>query len=93
MSKTWGERLADVLLSRWRVPAVHEMDERQLAIFRAGVAAGRAQAARKAPTPAEARMALLQALEAEAMQLRAFNAGLRADLAERADWRPAKGVL
>lgn len=93
MTKTWGERLADVLLSRWRVPDLREMDARQIAIYRAGVAAGRAQAARKPPTATEARMHLIQALEAEAMQLRALNAGLRADLAERADWRPAKGVL
>ena len=93
MTKTWGERLADVLLSRWRVPALHEMDARQIAIYRAGYAAGRAAVRPKPPTAAEARMHLIAALEAEAMQLRAFNAGLRADLAERADWRPAKGVL
>lgn len=91
--RSWGARLADYLLSRARTPAVHEMDPGQLAIYRAGFTAGRAAAAVKPPTPAEARMHLITALEAEARQLRAIAAGQRELIAERAEWLPAKGAL
>ena len=74
-------------------PQLHEMDAGQLAIYRAGYAAGRAAAAVKPPTAAEARMHLIEALEAEARQLRALAARQREEIAERADWLPAKGVL
>jgi len=90
---SWGARLADYLLSRARTPQLHEMDAGQLAIYRAGVAAGRAQAARKPPTAAEARMALLEALEAEAKRLRAQVYSLEQDIRERDGAVPEKGVL
>ena len=90
---SWGARLAEYLLSRARTPELHEMDAGQIAIYRAGYAAGRAAAAVKPPTAAEARMHLITALEAELHQLRALAFRQREEIAERADWLPAKGVL
>lgn len=91
--RSWGARLAEYLLSRSRVPELHEMDQGQLAIYRAGYAAGRAAVRPKPPTAAEARMFLIEALEAEARQLRALAARQREEIAERADWRPERGAL
>lgn len=89
----WGERLADLLVRISRTPQLHEMDARQIEIYRAGHAAGRAAAARKPPTPAEARMALVESLEAEAKRLRAQVYSLEQEIAERDSVIPEKGVL
>lgn len=89
----WGERLADVMVRISRVPELHEMDARQLAIYRKGHADGRAAARIKPPTAAEARMRLIEALEAEAQRLRAQVYSLRQDIAERDSVVPEKGVL
>lgn len=89
----WGERLDDLLVRISRTPQLHEMDARQIEIYRAGHAAGRAAAARKPPTAAEARMHLIEALEAEAKRLRAQVYSLEQDIRERDSAVPEKGVL
>jgi hypothetical protein len=71
---SWGERLADFLLRQSaprRVPEPHEMDQVQRAIHSRAFAAGMEEARRRRPTAAEARMALLEALDAEVRLLRA----------------------
>lgn len=68
---SWGARFADFLLRISRVPELHEMDARQVAIYRKGYEAGRAAARVRPPTPAEARMHLIDALEREVAHLRA----------------------
>ncbi len=71
---SWGERLADFLLRQSaprRVPELHEMDQVQRAIHSRAFAAGMEEARRRRPTAAEARMALLEALDAEVRLLRA----------------------
>lgn len=82
MSRSWGERLADVLLRQagpLRVPEVAEMTELQRAIHCRAFAAGMEEARRRRPTAAEARMALLEALDAEVRALRAQAAMDRED--------------
>lgn len=91
--RSWGARLAEYLLSRARTPELHEMDGAQLAIFRMGYAAGREASRVPRPTAAEARMHLIEALEEEARRLRALAAKQQAEIAERAEWLPAKGAL
>jgi hypothetical protein len=79
---SWGERLADFLLRQSaprRVPELHEMDQVQRAIHSRAFAAGMVEARRRRPTAAEARMALLEALDAEVRLLRAQAARDRED--------------
>ena len=90
---SWLARVAEYRLSRARTPEPHEMDAGQLAIYRMGYVAGKAAGRPKPPTASEARMHLIEALEAEAARLRALAARQREEIAERADWLPAKGVL